>query len=242
MRSRETPFRPAVVVQARMGSARLPGKVLAPIGDRPMLAYLLENLRQCSEIADLIVATSTNSCDDPIADYCERQELVCYRGSESNVASRFYELATCHNWEAFFRINADSPLFDHRLLKRAITLFGQGSCDLVTNIYPRTFPRGQSVELLRTDAFIESYPCMDTDDDREHVTRHFYRNSEKFVIRNLTSEIDSSHLHMAVDTPGDLLVVKRVLTQMQRPHWSYSLEQRMTLWSQQQNIVKRQAA
>jgi spore coat polysaccharide biosynthesis protein SpsF (cytidylyltransferase family) len=225
-----------------MGSERLPGKVLAPIRDRPLLAYLLESLQQWSGIADLIIATSTNSRDDPIADYCDWQDLVCYRGSESNVASRFYELATRHDWEAFFRISADSPLFDYRLLEQAVTLFGQGSCDLVTNIYPRTFPRGQSVELLRTDAFVESYPCMHTDDDREHMTRYFYRNSEKFVIRNLTSEIDSSHLQMAVDTPDDLLVVKRVLAQMRQPHWSYSLEQRMTLWSQQQTIVKRRAA
>ena len=236
------PYRVAVVVQARMGSKRLRGKVLLPIRNKPLLTYLLESLLQCEGITDIIVATSSNACDDAIAAYCGQQHLVCYRGSELNVASRFYDLAVSHDWDAFVRISADSPLLDHRLIDQAMTLFANGPCDLVTNIFPRTFPRGQSIELMRTGAFLESYPSLHSADDLEHVTPFFYRNSGDYTIRNLALEVDASHLHMAVDTPHDMAVAKRVVERMQREHWTYSLKERMEFWTQEQERVGRQAA
>ena len=237
-----SPLRVAVIVQARMGSKRLPGKVLLPIRSEPLIWYLLESVFQCELVSDIVVATSKNARDDAIASYCEQQNFMCFRGNELNVASRFYELVVSHRWDAFVRISADSPLLDHRLIDQAISMSASSPCDLVTNIFPRTYPRGQSIELLRTETFLKGYSQMFTVEDLEHVTPFFYCHASDYTIQNMASHVDGSHLHMAVDSQHDMVVAEKVIERMQRPHWTYSLKERIDFWVQSQQIVGRQAA
>lgn len=238
----DSPLRVAIIVQARMGSERLPGKVMVPIGNKPLIGHLLESLLHCKATSEIIVATTRDPLDDAIVAYCDQQDLVSYRGEESNVASRFYELAASHTWDAFVRVSADSPLLDHQLIDQAISLFGSGPFDLVTNIFPRTFPHGQSVELLRTETFLKDYSQMRTATELEHVTSFFYSHASDYAIHNLTSQENFSHLQMAVDFPQDLEVAKSVVGRMQRPIWTYSLKERIRFWEQEQRFMGRQAA
>ncbi|HUE14627.1 MAG TPA: NTP transferase domain-containing protein, partial [Planctomycetaceae bacterium] len=120
------------IVQARMNSRRLPGKSLRPLCGKPMLQYVLENLAQLDELAETIVATSTDPSDDPIAEFCERVGTACFRGPLDNVAERFLQALRTHDLSAFVRISGDSPLLDPRLVARAVALFAESAVDLAS--------------------------------------------------------------------------------------------------------------
>lgn len=212
------------IVQARMSSTRLPGKVLRPILGKPMLQYLLESLATSRKLDAVVLATSSDESDDPLVLFCKRAGISCHRGSLDNVASRFNNVLKQFEWDAFVRLSGDSPLLDRRLVDRAIELAKEGEADLVVNIFPRTFPRGQSVEFVRRDAFARGFEKMDNPFDVEHVTPYFYRNSQLFKIDNFQASADYSQIHLAVDTPANFTLVESILRSITRPHTDYSVD------------------
>jgi spore coat polysaccharide biosynthesis protein SpsF len=218
-------MRIGAIIQARMSSRRLPGKVLLKVGGKPLLQYLLERLGHCRRLDGVLVATSVEKSDTPVWDFCRDHGVPAVRGPLGDVAGRFLQALASRPWDAFVRVSADSPLLDQQLVDEGVRLFGEGHPDLVTNVNPRTFPSGQSVEVVRSETFRLTYPLMVTPEDREHVTPYFYRNSSRFVIRNFTSETYLGDLHLGVDTEEDLEVTRRILEQMERPHWEYPLEE-----------------
>ena len=200
----------AVIIQARMGSARLPGKVLLSVCGKALIQYLLERVQAANLGLPVIIATSSESADDPIANFCDQQAVDCYRGSCLDVASRFAEVIDEYSLDAFVRISGDSPLLDGEILRQAVEAF-DADADLVTNIYPRSYPRGQSVEILWAECFRETLPRMKKESDREHVTSFFYQHAEEFQIRNLMQTPPLTATSMAVDTPEDLNCFKRLI-------------------------------
>ena len=210
------------IIQARMSSKRLPGKVLREVSGNPLLQYLWERLKRCKELDFLIVATSIENSDDPIAQFCNDQNIQYYRGDLKNVASRFSEIAKIYDLDAFVRVSGDSPLLDTSLVEKAIQIFNSTSSDLVTNVMPRTFPSGQSVEVLRVKTFQLAYQKMKHEEDLEHVTRYIYRNPEKFKIENFASKKDFGECHLSVDTALDVEKFILFTSQMERPHWEYT--------------------
>jgi spore coat polysaccharide biosynthesis protein SpsF len=128
------------------------------------------------------------------------------------------------------RVNGDSPLLDHRLVEKAVELFRNGNYDMVTNIMQRTFPPGQSVEVLRSETFRQTYRLMNTTDDLEHVTKFFYRNSEDFKILNFVYDFDCHDVSFAIDTADDLDVFANLVSRMTKPHWEYSLPEILELY------------
>lgn len=206
-----------------MSSRRLPGKVLRPLAGRPTLGYLLERLARCEQVDRVIVATSTEPSDDPVAAYCEAAGALVHRGPLEHVAARFGEAVERFGLDAFVRVTADSPLLDQRLVDRGVALYRDGDFDVVTNVFPRsTFPSGQSLEVVRADAFAHALATMDDPYEREHVTPYFYRRPEEFRIHNFLAEQDDSSLDVSLDTEEDARLIEAVLGRMQRPHWSYS--------------------
>ena len=123
---------------------------------KPLLQYILERLRKCSTIHQIVVATSDNRTDDPIAEYCRENNTVCFRGPLQNAAKRFYMALEEYNLDVFVRVCGDSPMLDQKLIDQGVKLFN-GEHDLVTNIFPRTFPSGQSVEVVNTKTFKNSF-------------------------------------------------------------------------------------
>ncbi len=212
------------IVQARLGSTRLPGKVLVPVGGKPILQYVLERLRQVSQLSEIVVATSDSAEDDPIAIWCEYNNAAYFRGPLDDVADRFRGVLDTFCFDAFVRISADSPLLDHRLVERAIDLYDSQTADLVTNVALRTYPTGQSVEIVCTKTFLDTLPRMTEPDDREHVTTFFYKHANEFRIENFAKEAPCRDVEFAIDTPRHLEQFERIVAAMDRPHWEYGVD------------------
>jgi spore coat polysaccharide biosynthesis protein SpsF len=220
-----------VVVQARMSSVRYPGKVLQMVNGKPLLKYLLESLYRCESVNRLVVATSNKKSDDPVEELCRNIGVDYYRGSLDNVAQRFLEAINVYKFDAFIRLSGDSPLLDYRLVDRAVRIFQSAHFDLVTNTLKRTFPRGQSVEVLDSTVFKKTYSKMLAPDEREHVTRYFYMHNEEFAIYNFESEKAYGNLELSVNTPEDMTRFKAIIHSMERPHWEYNFEELIELSS-----------
>lgn len=220
---------PTAIVQARMSSRRLPNKALHPIAGRPMLSYLIERLRRCRRLAGVALATSTMPEDDAIAGFCADLDVPCYRGPLDDVLGRFLQVVQARALASVVRISGDSPLLDPALVDGAVELFEAGGYDLVTNVAPRSFPRGQSVEVVTADALRRLDAVDVAPDEREHVTLWFYRHPERCAMRNFAAARDMSAIKLAVDTPEDLAMIARIIAQMDRPHWQYGLEELLEL-------------
>src|SRR3989338_1950648 len=211
------------IVRARMSSKRFPGKVLHKVLGKSLLHYLLERLEHTSCANSIVIATSKNHDDDLIEAFAREHNIQFYRGDLNNVASRFIETLDKYGFENFVRVNADSPLLDPALIERAINKLKNSSVEIVTNTMKRTYPKGQSVEVFKSETFRRGYQRMKCDEDYEHVTQFFYRNSSDFKIFNFTADENYSHIHLCVDTQKDMEMFNAIISKMSRPHWEYGI-------------------
>lgn len=219
-----------IIVQARLSSRRLPGKVLRPIGGRPMLALLLERLERVAGRDDIVVATSVEADDDALAAWCAAHDVVCFRGSLDDVAGRMLAAARAHGFDALVRVCADSPFLDPALVRRAVDAYRAHAPDLVTNLFPRrAWPRGQSVEVIRRAALERTYDEMDGPGDREHVTPYFYRHPDRFHLLPLEASVDHSEARLVVDTAEDLAEAERIVARAPRPIRDCTLDELLEL-------------
>ncbi len=199
-----------------MSSQRLPGKMMMDIGGRVLIGRVIDRVRLSKKVSKIIVATSDHPSDDPIEQFCEVENIICYRGSLNNVAKRFMEIVLAENALSFVRINGDSPLIDPELIDCAISYFELGDNDLVTNVGVRTFPKGQSVEVILTNVFVSLYNELTTNEQREHVTKAFYERPENFRIMNFTSGGNFNSINMCIDTSEDKRNIEVVLKNVGR--------------------------
>jgi spore coat polysaccharide biosynthesis protein SpsF (cytidylyltransferase family) len=218
-----------VIVQARMSSARLPGKVLLEVGGKPLLAYLLERLARARQPDITIVATSDESDDDPVAELASGLGVPVHRGPLGDVAGRLAAAADSFGLDALVRISGDSPLMDPAIVDRAVELFSAGDLDLVTNVFPRSFPVGESVEVLSREALARMLAASSDRGDREHVTRYVDAHPESFRIRNFDYERDESAVRLAVDSEEDLRRIEAIVAAMTQPHTEYGLAELLRL-------------
>jgi spore coat polysaccharide biosynthesis protein SpsF (cytidylyltransferase family) len=199
-----------ILIQARMSSGRLPGKVLRPLAGRPMLAWLIERLGHARSVDVPVVATSQKPDDDPIDAFCTRAGVRCFRGPLDDVAERLASAAESAGAEAFVRVSGDSPLMSPQIVDDLVALYGATEVDLATNVQTRTFPKGLSVEVIRVAALRRAQKAMHAG-EAEHVTSAFYRRPSDFRIVNLTSGGDWGAIQMSVDTAEDLVLAERML-------------------------------
>lgn len=216
--------RVVAIVQARMSSRRLPGKVLKNVRGKPLLRYLIERLEHCRELQGIMIATSTDRRDDVLESYAQRERMDIYRGSIDNVAERMLGAAREASCDGFVRISGDSPLMDQALVDRAVRVFREKRPDLVTNVQTRTFPKGQSVEVIDVTAMQRACAEMSTERQREHVTPCFYENADSFDIAAITSTKDYGSVQLSVDTAEDLERFERILDILGKPYWSHGFE------------------
>jgi spore coat polysaccharide biosynthesis protein SpsF len=203
----------AVIVQARMTSTRLPGKVMMLVAGRPMLSYQIERLRRCRNAARIVVATTTNAADDPIAALCAEEGVDVTRGSEHDVLSRYFEAARRYDATTVVRVTGDCPLIDPQLVDSAIAAYrdADGRFDYVSNMLEPTWPYGMAVEVFSARALAEAHAEARDDAEREHVTPFIYRRPERYRLKSLTMQPNLSHLRWTVDTAEDFELVRRVL-------------------------------
>ena len=200
----------AIIVQARMTSTRLPGKVLAPVLGRPMLAYQLERLARVRTPHITVVATTTNASDDPIARLAREAGSHVFRGSEDDVLARYAGAAADVAARTVVRVTSDCPLIDPAVIDRVIDRYAGGDCDYASNTLVRTYPRGLDTEVLSVDTLaIAAREAIDPV-EREHVTPFVYRRPERFRLCSVESEVDLSRHRWTVDEAGDLAFVREV--------------------------------
>jgi spore coat polysaccharide biosynthesis protein SpsF len=217
------------VVQARYSSQRLPGKVLREVDGKPLLGFLLERLHRCKHLSQTIVATSTDASDDAIARFCTDKAVPLYRGPLDDVLARFVGVAGQLGESALVRISGDSPLMDPEVVDRAVVLYEEGDADLVTNVQIRSFPKGQSVEVIARAALQRAAEETSDSQDREHVTRYFYRHPERFRIRNFKRDPDAADIQLSVDSAEDFEMFARLIAAMRRPPAEYGLNEILAL-------------
>ena len=217
-----------LIVLCRYNSSRLPGKILKEINGKPLLSYILERLKLSRQSDQIIVATSDQPTDDPIAEFCEKSKVAYFRGSLNNVAGRFLECAESYSLEYAIRINGDNIFTDHHIIDEMIGLAKSCNYDFVSNVEGRTFPYGMSIEILKTSFYRELYKNFDSEYFKEHVTIYLYEHPE--LINNVMhfknkTVPEASGLKLAVDSPEDFKFATKVINRMQSTHTDYGLKE-----------------
>lgn len=198
------------VLQARMSSTRLPGKVLLPILGKPMLALQLERIRLAHRVDGLTVATSSQATDDGIESLCRTMGVDCYRGSLNDVLDRFYQAARRHRAAHVMRLTGDCPLTDPELLDALVELHLREGSDYSSNVHDRTYPDGLDVEIFTFAALEQAWSTARTPFEREHVTPWMYCTGPDLKRCALKDSQDRSALRWTVDYPEDYAFVTRV--------------------------------
>lgn len=193
------------IIQSRMTSERFPGKMLVPFLGKPVLAHVVERIQISKVNLKIILATSDNYTDDPLAIYAKHLGIDVVRGSHEDVMSRYVLTLNKFKCEAFFRVCGDSPLLFPLLFDKAAFIYNQSQYDLVTNVFPRTFPAGMSIELIKSKTFIKAEKKITNKKDREHITQYFYSKKKEFKIYNIEcGKPFDLNLKLALDKPEDL--------------------------------------
>ena len=143
------------IIQARYSSKRLPGKVLKKLLGTTILKRVVQQVKKSKKISKIIIATSKHKTDKKIINFCNKNKIHCISGSLNNVFKRFYSIIIHENCRSFVRISADSPLIDPSLIDKAVTIFKKNQYDIVTNVFPRTFPKGFSVEVVNSKLILD---------------------------------------------------------------------------------------
>jgi spore coat polysaccharide biosynthesis protein SpsF len=203
----------AVIVQARVGSTRLPKKILKKIKNKMILDYVFERLKYCKRANDIILATTTNRNDDILEKYARENEIKYYRGSEEDVLKRYYDVAKKYKSDVIVRITSDCPLIDPEIVDEMIKKHIENKADYTSNIIKRTFPRGMDIEIFNFDILEETYKNANEKYHREHVTPYIREHPERFKFQNIEAKekINRPDIRITVDTKEDFELIKKIL-------------------------------
>jgi len=200
-----------IIVQARMRSTRLPGKVLLEVGGKPLLTYLLERLQKVKNADEVVVATTKNKEDDSIVQLCEGLGVRVYRGSDGDVLERFNETAVQFDADVVVRITADCPLMDPSIVEYVIQEYADHKAEYASNTLDRTYPRGMDVEVFSTNLLSEVADIAVHLSDREHVTSYIYTHPHKYLLNSVRSSQDFSKYRWTVDTAEDFKLISKMI-------------------------------
>ena len=222
------------IIQARMGSTRLPEKVLMPILGKPVLWHIVNRLRNVKEINDIIIATSNSKKDDKIEDFCKANHIDCFRGSEEDVLDRFYKAALKYDPDYLIRITGDCPLIDPDLIKQLIAYFIANKfdqCGIATGAgaaqkgFVGRFPDGMDTEIFTMNALRTAWREAVGPLNREHVTPYLWKQPKRFKIGTLKSkDKDYSHFRWTLDNNEDYELIKWIYEQL------YSLKNNFNMY------------
>lgn len=212
------------VLQARVSSTRLPGKVLKPILGKPMLLHQIGRVSQSKSIDKLIVATSIENSDDSLAELCEQNGIMCFRGSLDDVLDRFYKSVQSHKPTHVIRLTGDCPLADPEIIDQVVQLHIEGQFDYTTNALEPTYPDGLDVEVMRFSVLERAWKEASLQSQREHVTLFINQQPDIFKIGIMKYATDLSHLRWTVDEPQDFELVCRIYDALYREKNNFSMQ------------------
>ncbi len=202
------------IIQARMGSSRLPGKVLMKSDNgTPILYHVINQLRHCSKVKNLVIATTTNQEDDEIEKFADNNSVNVFRGSEKDVLDRYFQCAKKYSFSTIVRITSDCPLIDPQIVDKVIERFFSGNYDYATNTLIRTFPIGTDAEVFSFSALETAWKNAQLPSEREHVTPHL-RNKGNFKTINVENDTNISNLRLTVDRIEDFELINEILNNL----------------------------
>ena len=230
------------IVQARMGSTRLPGKIFKPLAGKPVLWHVVNRLTYSKLIGKIIIATTTLPEDDQVEHFCKSNNILYYRGSSDNVLSRYYEAAKKFNADIVIRITSDCPVIDPIVLDKMIEEFLAISAvekiDYMSNSLQRTFPRGLDAEIFTFKALEKTFTEAKNNYELEHVTPYIYQHPELFEIKNFINDKDLSYHRWCVDTPEDLKLVEEIYNELYSPEKLFVFDEVLKLFNLRPELIE----
>lgn len=203
------------IIQARIGSTRLSGKVLLPLGGKTVLENVVARVKRAKQIREAIVATSDGGEDDKIVELCERKGIKYFRGSLDDVLDRYYQAVKHFQAENICRITADCPLIDPEVIDGVAQKYLEGGYDYVANNHPvATYPDGFDVEIFSFKALEKTWREAVLPSEREHVTAYIWNHSDKFKIYNVKNDIDLSNYRLTIDESKDYELLKEIFKEV----------------------------
>lgn len=226
------------ILQARMSSTRLPGKVLADINGRPMIYWQIMRIKEAKRIDELVVVTSTDQSDDVLTEYLLQNEFLVERGSLDNVLERFLQaLDRFREYENIVRLTGDCPLVMPSLIDEMITTFDNSNLDYLSNALEPTFPDGLDIEIVKRSALIRLGDCSLSMAESEHVTLGLRNRMKEFSIQNFSQVRDLSSLRWTVDYEGDLEFVRKVYDGFKGRELTFNLQNLLDLLAGKPELV-----
>jgi spore coat polysaccharide biosynthesis protein SpsF len=229
-----------IIIQARMGSSRLPGKVLMKLNGIPILEHIINSLK-FSKLSDkIIIATTINQIDDSIETLCNDLGVDCFRGSSNDVLNRYYECAKFYHGDIIVRITCDNPLIDPTLVDEAIKICKEKNCDYVSNMIHQTYPLGYLVEVLKFDILKQNNDKIHDALTREHVTHHIRNNSSMYKIKEFFApeNLQRSQWRLTVDHENDYQLMKKIFQKLYKPNKFISYLDVVTFLDRNLELVK----
>lgn len=223
-----------IIVQARMTSTRLPGKILKNVLGKPLLEFQVERLRRVKLADEIVIATTTNNTDQPIINLCEKLHMPYFRGSEDDVLSRYYGAAELHKADVVVRVTSDCPVIDPQVIDKVIQFYldHYTEYDYVSNCLRRTYPRGMDTEVFSFHALREAFLKATAQPDREHVAPFIHMNPQRFRLASVVYFEDQSCHRWTVDTPEDFELIRRIIEALYPHTPQFTLEDCLNLISQ----------
>lgn len=229
------------IIQARMGSERLPGKVLKTLGGRPILEWVVRRLQQSQRIHQVVVATTDKAQDDAIVALCQTLEVAVFRGSEQDVLDRFYQAAQAYHADVIVRICSDCPLIDSTLIDHMLQQYCERnpSVDYLSNTLERTFPRGLDAEIFSQRTLTIAHQQAHAAHEREHVTPYVYEHPEIFTIAQYKNPIkNEAHFRWTLDTQEDFQFLESLISHVSKEApWQTTTEEWREILTQHATLL-----
>lgn len=229
------------VIQARMSSTRLPGKVLLPILDKPLLVRMIERVKNSRLAGEIIIATSINQDDDQIENLCKENNLNCFRGHLTDLLDRHYQVGKIYNADAVVKIPSDCPLIDAQIIDRVIKFYiDNDEYDFVSNLHPATYPDGNDVEIFSFQVLEHAWRDATKNFEREHTTPFIWEHQDMFKVGNVEWETGldfSTSLRFTIDYEEDYQFIKKVFEELYPQNPKFGLNDILKLIEQKPKIA-----
>lgn len=228
------------IIEARMTSSRLPGKVMRPILEKPMLQLLIERLEHAKTLDKIIIATTTNKEDTSIEELSKTLNVGCYRGSEDDVLDRVLQAAVTSGTDIIVEITGDCPLIDPGVIDTLVTIYHSGTYDYVSNVLKRTFPNGLDTQVFSTKTLQKVAQLTDDPVDHEHVSLYIYEHPAIFSLYNHESDIAEKYwdLRLTVDTQEDFLLISTIFNRLYPSNPDFRLSDIITLIEKEPELLQ----